>query len=39
MTTEKVISAGVQFFTISDDESGQRLDNFLLQNSKACQKA
>ncbi len=39
MTTEKVISASVQFFTISDDESGQRLDNFLLAKLKGVPKS
>ncbi|HHW7522642.1 TPA: 23S rRNA pseudouridine(955/2504/2580) synthase RluC [Mannheimia haemolytica] len=38
MTTEKVISAGVQFFTISEDEAGQRLDNFLLAKLKGVPK-
>ena len=39
MTTEKVISASVQFFTISDDEAGQRLDNFLLAKLKGVPKS
>lgn len=39
MTTEKVISAGVQFFTISEDEAGQRLDNFLLAKLKGVPKS
>lgn len=39
MTIEKVISASVQFFTISDDESGQRLDNFLLAKLKGVPKS
>lgn len=36
---EKVISASVQFFTISDDEAGQRLDNFLLTKLKGVPKS
>lgn len=39
MTTEKIISASVQFFTISDDEAGQRLDNFLLAKLKGVPKS
>ncbi|MBF0785272.1 23S rRNA pseudouridine(955/2504/2580) synthase RluC [Muribacter muris] len=39
MTTEKIISAGVQFFTISEDEAGQRLDNFLLAKLKGVPKS
>ncbi|KIE88329.1 23S rRNA pseudouridylate synthase C [Actinobacillus pleuropneumoniae] len=39
MTTEKVISASVQFFTISEDEAGQRLDNFLLAKLKGVPKS
>ena len=39
MTTEKVISASVQVFTISDDEAGQRLDNFLLAKLKGVPKS
>ncbi|EFM86755.1 Ribosomal large subunit pseudouridine synthase C [Actinobacillus pleuropneumoniae serovar 2 str. S1536] len=39
MTTEKVISASVQFFTISEDEVGQRLDNFLLAKLKGVPKS
>lgn len=39
MTTEKVISANVQFFTISEDEAGQRLDNFLLAKLKGVPKS
>ncbi|QGM80060.1 23S rRNA pseudouridine(955/2504/2580) synthase RluC [Otariodibacter oris] len=39
MTTEKVISAKVQFITISEDESGQRLDNFLLAKLKGVPKS
>ncbi len=39
MITEKVISASVQFFTISDDEAGQRLDNFLLARLKGVPKS
>ncbi|MDG6881684.1 Ribosomal large subunit pseudouridine synthase C [Phocoenobacter uteri] len=37
--TEKVISAKVQFVTISDDESGQRIDNFLLAKLKGVPKS
>lgn len=36
---EKVISTAVQFFTISEDESGQRLDNFLLSKLKGVPKS
>ncbi|AAP95570.1 23S rRNA pseudouridylate synthase [[Haemophilus] ducreyi] len=39
MTTEQTISANVQFFTISDDEAGQRLDNFLLAKLKGVPKS
>lgn len=39
MTTEKIISASVQFFTISEDEAGQRLDNFLLAKLKGVPKS
>lgn len=39
MTTEKVISAQVQFFSISEDEAGQRLDNFLLAKLKGVPKS
>ena len=39
MTAEKAISASVQFFTISDDEAGQRLDNFLLAKLKGVPKS
>ena len=39
MTIEKVISSNVQFFTISDDEAGQRLDNFLLAKLKGVPKS
>lgn len=39
MTTEKIISSTVQFFTISDDEAGQRLDNFLLAKLKGVPKS
>lgn len=39
MTTEKIISNSVQFFTISDDEAGQRLDNFLLAKLKGVPKS
>ncbi|OOR99929.1 23S rRNA pseudouridine(955/2504/2580) synthase [Haemophilus paracuniculus] len=39
MTTEKIISAAVQFFTISEDEAGQRLDNFLLAKLKGVPKS
>ncbi|MDO4698859.1 MAG: 23S rRNA pseudouridine(955/2504/2580) synthase RluC [Pasteurellaceae bacterium] len=39
MTTDKIISAQVQFFTISDDEAGQRLDNFLLAKLKGVPKS
>lgn len=39
MTTENIISAGVQFFTISEDEAGQRLDNFLLAKLKGVPKS
>ncbi|QLB20592.1 23S rRNA pseudouridine(955/2504/2580) synthase [Vespertiliibacter pulmonis] len=38
-TPEKIISARVQFFTISDDEAGQRLDNFLLAKLKGVPKS
>lgn len=37
--TDKIISASVQFFTISDDEAGQRLDNFLLTKLKGVPKS
>jgi 23S rRNA pseudouridine955/2504/2580 synthase len=36
---DKVISASVQFYTISEDESGQRLDNFLLARLKGVPKS
>lgn len=36
---DKIISASVQFFTISDDEAGQRLDNFLLAKLKGVPKS
>lgn len=36
---DKIISASVQFFTISDDEAGQRLDNFLLTKLKGVPKS
>lgn len=39
MTTEKIISNSVQFFTISEDEAGQRLDNFLLAKLKGVPKS
>lgn len=39
MTIEKVISSNVQFFTISDDEAGQRLDNFLVAKLKGVPKS
>ncbi|AKO45121.1 23S rRNA pseudouridine(955/2504/2580) synthase RluC [[Haemophilus] ducreyi] len=39
MTTEQTISANVQFFTISDDEAGQHLDNFLLAKLKGVPKS
>lgn len=39
MTTEKIINASVQFLTISDDEAGQRLDNFLLAKLKGVPKS
>lgn len=39
MTTEKIISASVQFLDISEDESGQRLDNFLLAKLKGVPKS
>ncbi|QIW15879.1 23S rRNA pseudouridine(955/2504/2580) synthase [Pasteurellaceae bacterium RH1A] len=39
MNNEKIISAAVQFFTISDDEAGQRLDNFLLAKLKGVPKS
>ncbi|MDP8172027.1 23S rRNA pseudouridine(955/2504/2580) synthase RluC [Pasteurella skyensis] len=37
--TDKIISAKVQFVTISDDESGQRIDNFLLAKLKGVPKS
>lgn len=37
--TEKVINGKVQFVTISDDESGQRIDNFLLAKLKGVPKS
>lgn len=39
MTTDKIISASVQFFTISEDEARQRLDNFLLSKLKGVPKS
>lgn len=36
---DKVISNSVQFFTISDDEGGQRIDNFLLAKLKGVPKS
>lgn len=39
MTNEKIINASVQFFTISEDEAGQRLDNFLLAKLKGVPKS
>lgn len=39
MTTDKIISASVRFFTISEDEAGQRLDNFLLSKLKGVPKS
>lgn len=36
---DKVISNSVQFFTISDDEGGQRIDNFLLTKLKGVPKS
>ena len=39
MTTEKIISASVQFLDISEDEAGQRLDNFLLAKLKGVPKS
>ena len=39
MTTEKIISASFQFLDISEDEAGQRLDNFLLAKLKGVPKS
>lgn len=39
MTQDKIISASVQLLTISDDEAGQRLDNFLLAKLKGVPKS
>ncbi|MDH2924506.1 23S rRNA pseudouridylate synthase [Nicoletella semolina] len=39
MSSEKIINASVQFFTICDDEAGQRLDNFLLNKLKGVPKS
>lgn len=39
MTTEKIISASVQLLDISEDEAGQRLDNFLLAKLKGVPKS
>ena len=36
---EKVVNSNVQFLTISDDEAGQRLDNFLLARLKGVPKS
>ncbi|WP_301099168.1 23S rRNA pseudouridine(955/2504/2580) synthase RluC [Otariodibacter sp.] len=39
MTSQKVINTSVKFITISEDESGQRLDNFLLGKLKGVPKS
>ena len=36
---EKIVNPNVQFLTISDDEAGQRLDNFLLARLKGVPKS
>ena len=36
---EKVINASVRFLTVTDDEAGQRLDNFLLAKLKGVPKS
>ncbi|MBN6073725.1 23S rRNA pseudouridine(955/2504/2580) synthase RluC [Aggregatibacter actinomycetemcomitans] len=37
--SEKIINSSVQFLTVSDDEAGQRLDNFLLARLKGVPKS
>ncbi|MCK3655032.1 23S rRNA pseudouridylate synthase [Pasteurellaceae bacterium Macca] len=37
--TDKIIQASVQFLTLSEDEAGQRLDNFLLAKLKGVPKS
>ena len=36
---EKIVNPNVQFLTISDNETGQRLDNFLLARLKGVPKS
>ena len=39
MTSEKIVNPNVQFLTISDDEAGQRIDNYLLNKLKGVPKS
>lgn len=39
MTSEKIVNPNVQFLTISDDEAGQRIDNYLLSKLKGVPKS
>ena len=39
MTNEKIVNPNVQFLTISDDEAGQRIDNYLLNKLKGVPKS
>ena len=39
MTNEKIVNPNVQFLTISDDEAGQRIDNYLLSKLKGVPKS
>ena len=39
MTNEKIVNPNVQFLTISDDEAGQRIDNYLLNKLKGLPKS
>ena len=35
---EKIINQSVKMLTISEDEAGQRIDNYLLAKLKRCAK-
>ena len=39
MTSEKIVNPNVQFLTISEDEAGQRIDNYLLSKLKGVPKS
>ena len=39
MANEKIVNPNVQFLTISDDEAGQRIDNYLLSKLKGVPKS